>query len=253
MRRLVAMRRLLAGGAIVFGAGAASLRDLVIDDIALLKNLPEDSKIWVVGLATFLAVAAIVVGLWQIALALLERWRWLRGLVLRDDNIEGLWKDVVVDHDDRIVAGGLVWITLRGEKIFVGGESFKLDGAFAGTFSAYLADYFDEERKLKFSYTVDLSPANVKEKIGYCEYFFQADGAGPPHRLSGFFYINSVSNRFSVYAERVRTRKERREASGGSSERSALVRRFIDEIRPLIEGAAPPPSPPAALPQATQS
>lgn len=253
MRRLVATRRLLAGGAIVFGAGVASLRDVVFNDIALLNDLPGPSRSWFVGLITFLGVAVIVVSLWQIALFLLERSRRLRALVLRDDNIEGVWKDVVYDQDKhQVVAGGLVSIAIRGEKITVGGESFDSDGSFAGTFSSYLADYFDEERKLKFAYIVDLSAANAVEKIGYCEYLFQSDGLERPNTMSGFFYINSISNRFSVYAERVRKRPERKQARGGPAERSALVLAFIEETRPMIEAKAAP-KPPVALPQAAPS
>jgi hypothetical protein len=159
----------------------------------LLDGLIENIAEWTGHKISPISSSALAVIILSAAFAALEsgmhasirRWRWVRRLLLRSDDIEGVWIDRV-RQGDTLLNGAFLSIKYKNGEFIVTGDEWAPDGKHIHKFWSEYSKY--ENNTLRFVFT---STEGARKLEGSAEYRFSTHG-GKPMGFSGFYVENDT-------------------------------------------------------------
>jgi hypothetical protein len=136
-----------------------------------------------------------VISLVEWAIEQLKCIRWIRkNIILREDWIEGVWFDFLIDAEAKGVLGnGLITIRFVDGQLKIIGCGMSSQGVEIAPFTATLIDW--SEDGVRFMYKKEGGMT-----IGMAQYDFRRFGGGKPADYSGWFFESTDSKRQNVVA-----------------------------------------------------
>lgn len=219
---------------------AALSKDVVFDLAGAWASTGANSAfyqaIYIIGL---ILIYAALEGLTGLAI---DKFRFVRRLLMGHEDIEGYWLDVVY-QSDKIIAGGLIVIAYEDRSYKISGRDFDENGALSAWFSSEISHF--EQGRYRFTYR-SMRPRPARDGTGHGEHQFSGSGYKRFVQYDGHYFEARGTRRFYVHGERlsdfVKSRKMSLREAMKPNNIPPLVDAFIDARRaalPLAPVVAP--------------
>ena len=130
----------------------------------------------------------------------------IRKLIMRKDDIESFWIDVVFDSQ-RVVGLGFFEIRYYQGSYVVEGIAYDHDMKRFGVWMSKISSYKD--RIFEFVYDASRYNVGIKSKCGYGKYYFTRAGYKKVNSIDGYFCEEGSSEVFFVIGKRVKIDKSK--------------------------------------------
>jgi len=150
-------------------------------------------------LATIIIVILFSKSIHYLITKLISESSKMRKLIMKNEYIEGVWMDIVMDKTD-ITSYAIFSIVYENNQFINSGRIYNIEGDKIGSFTSHSTFY--NSYKLNFMYEGYAQNVKDKKSAGFGEYTFERNKK-EPNELEGFIYDTHYRKNLIVRAIRV--------------------------------------------------